>query len=56
MSITRQGPGPAGLVHASEADALLGEAAHYGGDKSSSAAQRLGPLRELIDDRLLERE
>ncbi len=28
MSITRQEPGSAGLVHASEADALLGEAVH----------------------------
>ena len=54
MSITRQEPGSAGLVHTSEADALLREAAHYGGDKSPSAAQRLGPLRELIDDRLLD--
>jgi hypothetical protein len=52
MSITRQEPGPAGLVHTAEADGLLGEAAHYGGQKSPSAGQRLAPLRELIDDRL----
>ena len=54
MSITRQEPGSAGLVRTADADGLLGEAAHYGGDKSPSAAQRLGPLRELIDDRLLD--
>ena len=54
MSITGQKPGPAGLVNTSEADALLGEAAHYGGEKSPSAGQRLAPLRELIDDRLLD--
>ena len=54
MSITRQEPGSAGLVHTSEADALLGETAHYGGEKSLSAGQLLAPLRELIDDRLLD--
>src|SRR5713101_3516849 len=54
MSITRQEPGPAGLVHTAEADALLGEAAHYGGQKSPSARRQLAPLRELIDDRLLD--
>jgi hypothetical protein len=54
MSITRQKPGPAGPVNTSAADALLGEAAHYGGEKSPSAGQRLAPLRELIDDRLLD--
>ena len=42
------------LAGTADADGLLGEAAHYGGDKSPSAAQRLGPLRELIDDRLLD--
>src|ERR1035437_5758103 len=54
MSITRQEPGPAGLVHTSDAGGLLGEAAHYGGQKSPSPAQQLAPLRELIDDRLLD--
>src|ERR1700730_13607254 len=54
MSITRQEPGPAGLAHTAEADGLLGEAAHYGGQKSPSAGRQLGPLRELIDDRLLD--
>ena len=54
MSITRQEPGSAGLAGTAEADGLLREAAHYGGDKSPSAAERLAPLRELIDDRLLD--
>ena len=54
MSITRQEPGSAGLAGTADADGLLREAAHYGGDKSPSAAQRLAPLRELIDDRLLD--
>ena len=54
MSITRQEPGLAGLVHTSDTDGLLGEAAHYGGQKSPSPAQQLAPLRELIDDRLLD--
>src|SRR6266581_8267455 len=54
MSITRQEPGSAGLAGTEDADGFLGEAAHYGGDKSPSAAQRLAPLRELIDDRLLD--
>src|SRR5450755_3469396 len=54
MSITRQEPGSAGLMRTAEADGVLGEAAHYGGENSLSAGQRLGPLRELIDDRLLD--
>src|ERR1039458_10105243 len=54
MSITRQEPGPAGLGHTSGAGGLLGEAAHYGGQKSPSPAQQLAPLRELIDYRLLD--
>src|SRR5450759_1847365 len=54
MSITRQKPGSSGLAHTGEDDGLLGEAAHYGGEKSPSAGQGLAPLRELIDDRLLD--
>ena len=38
MSVIRQKPGSAGLVHTSEADALLGEAAHYCREKSSATA------------------
>jgi hypothetical protein len=41
-------------MRTTDADGLLGETAHYGGDKSPSAEQRLAPLRELIDDRLLD--
>ena len=54
MSITRQEPGSAGLAGTADADGLLGEAAHYGGDKSHQLAQRLAPLCELMDDRLLD--
>ena len=54
MSITRQKPGSPGLAHTGENDGLLGEAAHYGGQKSPSEGQQLAPLRELIDDRLLD--
>ena len=45
MSITRQEPGSARLVHISEADALLGKAAHYGGE----TAAPLKPLPEPAD-------
>jgi len=54
MSVTRQEPGPAGLAHIPEADPVLGEAAPYGGENPPSARQPLAPLRELIDDRLLD--
>jgi hypothetical protein len=54
MSITRQAPGSPGLVHSGEADPVRGQAAPYGGEKSPLSGQRLAPLRELIDDRLLD--
>jgi transposase-like protein len=41
-------------MRAGDADGVLGEAAHYGGEKSPSQGQRLAPLRELVDDRLLD--
>jgi putative transposase len=53
-SITRQEPGPARLKRTAEADGLVAEAVHYGGENSPSAGQRLAPLRELIDGRLLD--
>jgi len=34
MSITREGPGSAGLAGTVDADGLLREAAYYGGDLS----------------------
>jgi putative transposase len=55
MSVTREGPGSAGMVRtAAEAGVLVAEAARYGGDGSTPAGRRLAPLRELIDDRLLD--
>ena len=54
MSITRQQPGSAGLAWHRGYRWAFAEAAHDGGDKSPSAAQRQAPLRELIDDRLLD--
>ena len=35
-------------------DGLLGEAAHYGGENPPVAGQQAAPLRELMDDRLLD--
>ena len=54
MSITRQEPRSAGLVHARETGGVLEEAAHYGGENPPATGQQPGPLRELIDDRLLD--
>ncbi len=54
MSITRQEPGSAGLAHIAEDGPVLGEAAHYDGEKSPLTERAAGPLRELIDDRLLD--
>ncbi len=54
MSITRQAPGASGLVHNPEAGPVPGDAAPYGGEKPPLSGQRLAPLRELIDDRLLD--
>ncbi len=54
MSITRQEPVPAGMVRTAEADGFLGEAAHYDGENPPSAGAVSVPLRELMDDRLLD--
>jgi hypothetical protein len=53
MSVTGQEPVPAGMVTASERSAFSGESSHYDGENPPSA--RSVPLRELVDDRLLER-
>ncbi len=52
MSVTRQEPVPAGMVTASEPGGFSGEVSHYDGGNPPSAAP--APLRELIDDRLLD--
>jgi hypothetical protein len=50
MSVTRQEPVAAGIVPAGNDAGPSGEVAHYDGENPPSA----GPLRELIDDRLLD--
>jgi putative transposase len=53
MSVTRQEPGPAGLVQAREDGPVAGKPSPYGGE-NHPAAGTAAPLRELIDDRLLD--
>jgi putative transposase len=53
MSVTRQQPGSAGLAHTREPGPVSGETAHYGGE-NPPAAGTAAPLRELMDDRLLD--
>src|SRR5437879_4072593 len=54
MSITRQEPLPAGIVAARQPEGTLGEVSHYDGENPPSAGRQLAPLRELMDDRLLD--
>jgi putative transposase len=54
MSVTRQEPVPAGIVRAPQSDPVLGEVSHYDGENPSSAGPAAAPLRELMDDRLLD--
>jgi putative transposase len=54
MSVTRQGPVPAGMVTASEPDGFSGESSHYDGGNPPSAGPAAAPLRGLLDDRLLD--
>jgi putative transposase len=54
MSVTHQEPVPAGMASAREANGVSGEAAHYGGENPPAAGRPDVPLRELIDDRLLD--
>jgi hypothetical protein len=42
------------MAHVQESDAGSGEAAHYGGENPPGRGQQVAPLRELIDDRLLD--
>ena len=53
MSVTRQEPVPAGMVHAQDAEGVLGRASHYDRENPPSAGPA-APLRELLDDRLLD--
>src|ERR1700746_3719519 len=54
MSVTRQEPVRSGMVTASERSAFSGESSHSDGGNPSSAGQVPVPLRELMDDRLLD--
>ena len=54
MSVTRQEPVPAGMVTASRPGAFSGESSHYDGGNPPSAGPAPVPLRELMDDRLLD--
>ena len=53
MSITRQEPGPAGMMQAHEPGEVLGDTSHYDGENPPGRAEAVA-LRELIDDRLLD--
>ena len=54
MSVTHQEPVPAGMVHAAEFGGVLGDPSHYDEENPPSAGREAVPLRELIDDRLLD--
>jgi putative transposase len=54
MSVTRQEPVPAGMRHAAGPGEVLGDPSHYDGENPPSAGREAAPLRELMDDRLLD--
>ncbi len=54
MSVTRQEPVPAGMVPAQNTAGVSGEISHYDGENPPSSGRAAGPLRELMDDRLLD--
>jgi len=54
MSVTRQEPVPAGMVTSLEPGGLSPESSHYDGRNPPSAGPVPVPLRELMDDRLLD--
>ena len=54
MSTARQEPVPAWMVQAAEPEGVLGDPSHYDGENPPSAGPEAVPLRELIDDRLLD--
>jgi putative transposase len=54
MSVTRQEAVPAGMVQAAELGEGLGDPSHYDGENPPSAGRDVVPLRELMDDRLLD--
>ena len=42
------------MVHAAEPEGVLGDPSHYDGENPPSAGPQAVPLRQLIDDRLLD--
>ena len=54
MSVTRQEPVPAGMVHAAGPGGVLGDPSHYSGENPPSDGRDAVPLRQLMDDRLLD--
>ncbi len=54
MSVTRQEPVPAGMVHAAGPGGVLGDPSHYDRENPPCAGREAAPLRELMDDRLLD--
>jgi putative transposase len=54
MSVTHQESVPAGMVHAAGAGEVLGDPSHYDGENPPSAGRDAVPLRQLMDDRLLD--
>ena len=54
MSVTGQGPVPAGMVHGAGPGGVAGDPSHYDRGNPPSAALAAVPLRELMDDRLLD--
>ena len=54
MSVTRQEPVPAGMVHGAGPEGVLGDPSHYDGENPPSAGRDAVPLRQLMDDRLLD--
>jgi putative transposase len=54
MSVTRQEPIPAGMVHTAGPEGVSGDPSHYDGENPPSGAPETVPLRELIDVRLLD--
>jgi putative transposase len=54
MSVTRQESVPAGMGHAAGSDGVAGDLSHYDEKNPPSPGPEAVPLRELIDDRLLD--
>jgi putative transposase len=54
MSVTRQESVPAGMGHAAGSDGVVGDPSHYDEKNPPSDGPEAVPLRELIDDRLLD--